>query len=412
MLLRQYGLLFETKRLPFWLTFLTLAALPCSITAMNWGLGIAAVSLLVLRFSGRDRFYVPPLLAPIGALFLWTLASILASGHAAQGWEGIRKFYLFSALFLTAGTVRSRADARWLVWGLTATTTLSAAWSLVQFYRKYEAAQAVHADFRLSYTAGERITGFMSHWMTLSGEEMIVLLLIAGLALFGGAQRLRVPLAVCGAAIAISLAAGYTRSMWMGTALGAGFLLWRRYRRWLLVLPVTAALVLLVNPAGIGSRLQSAWRPAGDVDSNRFRVICRRTAVAMVRAHPWFGVGPGQVRPQFLSYIPADIERPLPPGAYIHMHNTYLQFASERGLPALAALLWLLGKIVWDLMRMLRRDPDNWVLRSAMAATFAVLAAGWYEHNLGNGEVLPLFLAVVGCAYACANARCDIKLTP
>ncbi len=90
---------------------------------------------------------------------------------------------------------------------------------MVQFGRKYQAAQAAGLDFRLSYTAGERITGFMSHWMTLSGEEMIVLLLIAALVLFGERARARWLLVACGGIIAISLAAGYTRSMWMGTAL-------------------------------------------------------------------------------------------------------------------------------------------------------------------------------------------------
>jgi O-antigen ligase len=161
--------------------------------------------------------------------------------------------------------------------------------------------------------------------------------------------------------------------------------------------------LLAVNPAGVGGRIQSAWRPAGDVDSNRFRVICRRTAVEMMRAHPWFGVGPAQVRPQFLQYIPADIERPLPPGAYIHMHNTYLQFGAERGIPALLALWWLLGKIVADLWRARQKYPGDWIIEGALGATFAVLVAGWWEHNLGNGEVLPLFLAAVACGYSAAR---------
>lgn len=369
---------------------------------MNIALGLAALALSIRwrRDPGALRF--PPLKAPLAALFAWTLLSILLSGHVAQGWEGVRKFYLFLMLPLAASTVRTRGQMRALVWGLAGTTTLSAAWSLVQFAHKYRAARDAGLDFRLTYTAGERITGFMSHWMTLSGEEMIVLLAIGALVLFGGARRGRALLVGCAALIGVSLAAGYTRSMWMGAALGGAYLVWHRDRRWLIALPAVALLILAVNPAGLGSRLISAWHPAGDVDSNRFRVICRHTALAMMKAHPWFGVGPGQVRPQFLSYIPADEPRPLPPGAYIHMHNTYLQFAAERGIPALAALLWLLGRMAADLAGAARRRPRDWVPRAAVAVTIAVLAAGWYEHNLGNGEVLPLFLAVAGCGYAAA----------
>jgi O-antigen ligase len=281
---------------------------------------------------------------------------------------------------------------------LTATTTLSAAWSLVQFAGKYQAARAAGEDFRLTYTGGHRITGFVSHWMTLSGIEMIVLLLLAALLLFTAGQARWLP-AGCAMIIAVSLAAGYTRSMWMGTALGLTYLLWRRDRRWLIALPLAAGVLLALNPAGIGDRIVSIWKPTNDVDSNQFRIICRRTALEMIRAHPWFGLGPGQVRPRFLEFIPADIPRPLPSGAYIHLHNTYLQFASERGIPALAALLWLLGKILLDLFRAARRHPTAWEPEAAIAATIAVLAAGWYEHNLGNGQVLPLFLAAAGLGY-------------
>jgi O-antigen ligase len=399
---------FDPKRLSFFLAWLAVAVLPCSITAMNVALAAAAIALLAFRFRYGMSVRFPPLGAPIAALFVWTLLAILFSGHIAEGWEGVRKFYLFLMLPIVTSTVRSRADARRMVWGLAATTTLSAAWSLVQFAQKYETTRAAGVDFRLSYTAGERITGFMSHWMTLSGEEMIVLLVIAALVLFGGVVRGRWVLCACGLLIAVSLAAGYTRSMWMGAALGGAYVVWHRDKRWLVALPVAAGLLLALNPAGIGGRIVSIWRPAGDIDSNRFRVICRRTAIEMMRAHPWFGVGPGQVRPQFLSYIPADIERPLPPGAYIHMHNTYLQFAAERGIPALLALLWLLAKILLDLVRASRRRPDDWVPRAAIAVTIAVLAAGWYEHNLGNGEVLPLFLAVAACGYAVNEGNCTL----
>ena len=91
---------------------------------------------------------------------------------------------------------------------------------------------------------------------------------------------------------------------------------------------------------------------------------------------------------------------PLPPGAYIHMHNVYLQYAAERGVPALLAFLWWMGKMLSDLLRVPQKD---WVVRGAVAVMFAVLAAGWYEHNLGNGDVLPLFLGVCVCGYVAAG---------
>jgi hypothetical protein len=36
--------------------------------------------------------------------------------------------------------------------------------------------------------------------------------------------------------------------------------------------------------------------------------------------------------------------------------------------------------------------------------TIAVLSAGWYEHNLNDGEILTLFLAVCACGYLAVPA--------
>ena len=63
----------------------------------------------------------------------------------------------------------------------------------------------------------------------------------------------------------------------------------------------------------------------------------------MIRAHPWFGLGPEEVKLQFNSYVPPDIPRPLPEGWYGHLHNIYLQYAAERGIPTMLLMLWMLG---------------------------------------------------------------------
>jgi O-antigen ligase len=122
----------------------------------------------------------------------------------------------------------------------------------------------------------------------------------------------------------------------------------------------------------------------------------------MILAHPWLGLGPEQVGPQFLAYVPADIHKPLPKGWYGHLHNVYLQYAAERGIPALAVMLWLLAKIMLDLHRSARRlqsNPVVWVLYGAVAVETGVLAEGFFEYNLGDSEVLTMFLVAVTCGY-------------
>jgi O-antigen ligase len=133
----------------------------------------------------------------------------------------------------------------------------------------------------------------------------------------------------------------------------------------------------------------------------------------MIRAHPWFGLGPEEPRLQFDRYVPPDIPRPLPSGWYGHLHNIYLQYAAERGIPTLLMMLWLLGQVLYDCLRRLWRLPPGrsdlkFVLHGAVAVVIATMIAGFFEHNLGDSEVLTMFLVVVGCAYAameCAAPR-------
>jgi O-antigen ligase len=79
-------------------------------------------------------------------------------------------------------------------------------------------------------------------------------------------------------------------------------------------------LLLWLNPLGVGERMVSVYKPAGDLDSNRFRVVCRRAGWEIVKAHPWFGLGPEQVNQnaQLLNFIPAD-EPPSVPTLMRHL---------------------------------------------------------------------------------------------
>jgi O-antigen ligase len=252
---------------------------------------------------------------------------------------------------------------------------------------------------------GARITGFMGHWMTFSGLMMMALMIALALVLFARERKWTPWLLAAAALISAGLLAAFTRSMWPGAALGGMYLLWFR-KKWLVAaVPLLGGAVLLANPFHVRERVVSMVRPhAGNVDSNEHRAVLRRVGWAMIKAHPLLGVGPEQVGPGFLDYLPQDVPRPIPREWYTgHLHNVYLHFGAERGLPALAALLWLIGRAVFDFARALRRLPAKsearWILHGAVAVTLAILVSGYGELNLGDSEVLTMFLAVLACGY-------------
>lgn len=361
-----------------------------------------ALALAALLLSYVPLRY-PPIKLPLALFIAGTVISLLASGHIREGTPQIRKLILFLIPLLVYSTFRSIREIRAVVLLSALTFTLSAIRSLFQFWRKYQEAAAEHSNF-YDFYVGSRITGFMSHWMTFGGQEMIVLLLLVAYLFFSSESRWKTAGWLCSIVLVVSMVLGYTRSIFLlGFPIGLLYLLWF-WHKWLVaVAPVVALLLFLVAPASLKERVISAIQPHGETDSNLHRAITRETGFAMVRAHPWLGLGPEQVKAQFEKWVPSDVALPLPEGWYGHLHNIYLQYAAERGIPTTLVLFWMIGKILWDFARALRgklADPDaRFILHGAIAVILAILAEGFLEYNLGDSEVLTLFLAVTAFGY-------------
>jgi O-antigen ligase len=380
-----------------------------SIVGSEVFLGAALIAVVA---SGR-KWRWPAVTAPVVAWTVWTLLSLAASGHARAGLSQVKKLIWFAMLFVVFNAIRTVPQIRGVVMGWAGAAALSAAWGMEQFVRKYHEAQVLQRDFYMYYLPS-RITGFMSHWMTLSGHMMMALMLVGALLLLSRDSRHKWWLAIAGLIAGIGLLGADVRSMWGGAAAGAIYLLWLRNRWLVAAVPVLAGVLVLVNPYRIGERMISIVRPhSGDTDSNEHRVVLRRIGWEMIKAHPLLGVGPEQVGPQHEQYIPADVARPLPTGYYDHLHNIYYHFAAERGLPALAALLWLFGRALYDFGRAVRRlgaqSEARWVLHGAIAVIIAFMLGGFFEVNFGDSEVLAMFLAVVACGYAAVEAEAGLK---
>lgn len=366
------------------------AAAVVSIAASQILLGAALLCML----AGRVRWRLPqgwPLLA---VFFLWTLAALALSDAPAAGWPQVKKFYAWLAVFAVLSVAREARHARWLAWGWLAGGAASALWACGQFAVKYAAAQTGGADFYASYI-GARITGFNSHWMTFSGQMMIALMAGAALALWalerGRTKRLAW---ACLALMALALVLAMTRGVWIGAFAGGLYLLWQ-WRRWAAAaLPAAAALVVLAGPAEVRQRALSIVRPHGVTDSNLHRIYTWRTGIEVIRQRPWFGVGPERVGAHFRAHIPADLPPEPPPGYYAHLHNIYLHWAAERGVPAALAAV---GFFLWQLAAAWRRARSGpagvkWVHHGAAAVLLAVLVTGLFEYNLGDSEVLAMTL--------------------
>jgi putative inorganic carbon (hco3(-)) transporter len=388
------------ERTLFVIAIAAASAIQVSIAASQILLGLGVLVLLIWR----HKIELPRIWLPIALLFAWTIAADVLSPDPWGGRAQIRKFFVFLFLPLIYSVFVSRISKTYylmLLWTVAAVG--SGFWGLIQFVVKYQHARQTGENFYVTYLA-RRMTGFESHWMTFGALQLSVLSML--LAHWFFAKR-KFPVwfySISIAILSVAIVMGWTRSIWLAAIPSVLYLVWFWRPKMILVAPVAAALVFALAPAGTRDRLTSLVAPHGDTDSNRHRVVTFRTGIRMIEAHPWFGIGPEEISRQFNAYVPADVRRPLPVGYYGHLHNIYVQYAAERGLPGLLFVLWFIGLALVDCRRAIARAPapsdELFLLHGAVAVTLGILVQGAFEYNLGDSEVLMMFLSVIALAYA------------
>jgi O-antigen ligase len=429
------------------------ATVPVSIFASE-ALLVLSLALLAARLAtGRARLFGTPADTPLLALVVWTLLAASFAQDPARSHEDSKKLLLY-ALFYLAVEVLAREDdmepvlAPALLGGL-ALAGLMVAQHLFLGYDRLD----------------RRPAGFLGHYMSASGVTMGVFVLgatrlVLGKPVGGPAARDRrawwaglwlpalvlagvacvtaatvaghavaatracvAGLAALGAALAVStrpaaraalaalpvvvvpvaawaLVVSQTRSAWIGALVGISVLCTLRAPRLLWLVAATTAAVLVLRPSAVTARLT-----LGDASTSD-RIYMWQAGIDMVLDRPVFGQGPGMVLDVYPSFRWPEATHPMQP----HLHNNLLQVAAERGVPGLVFFLWWAAAVclqaVREGLRAVAGPPGpGWAAAGALAALAAVFAAGLFEYNLGDSEVLMLALLLTAVPFASARRR-------
>jgi putative inorganic carbon (HCO3(-)) transporter len=383
-------------------------------------LGVAlAAFLAAFRNKPRPRFELPAIWMPLALYMLWTVLSMLLAPPVMRHMPQIKKMFVLAILpvgylaFGPDGWFRNHLKLiQWTARAIVMTAFLSSVTAIVQFVRAYLHWQAKHQDFYDNYQL-DRIGGFngQGHWMAFSGQMMLVLMLLGGWLTSKQAGRKRWEIAAAwalGMVIGVALLLSFTRGAWLGCGIGAVYLLWHYKRVLIPLLPLLAVLGYFVAPDYLQERTRSIIWNEADHSAGARRVMYR-AGWAMVKAHPYFGIGPEGPQYEFDRYRP---DAYLPKAWYGHLHSDYLQTAASRGLPALVFLIWF---FVWALrdehrlafQRDIQRDiqledggNDAWLPRGVAAASIAYYVEGALEYNFGGSQVVMLWLFLLVLGYA------------
>jgi O-antigen ligase len=353
------------------------AALQFSIAAANIFLGVT-ILMWLLRGAAARSVGVPAFFVPLAAYALATLVSAAFSDDPNASFIDSKQLVLF--LVVPAAYEFARGSrAPFVIEVIITVGALSALYGIIQFgVLQYD-------------NLGRRPQGALGHYMTYSGLVMLVTCAAAARILF---TRDRIWPSLMMPALLVVLGLTFTRSALVGACAGVAFLLLLKDLRLMAVMPVLAALFFVLAPPQVTGRFMSMFDARDPTRLDRVTMLA--VGSRMVAAHPLTGVGPARVEARYRDFLrPGESDHVNP-----HLHNVPMQIAAERGLPALAAWMWMIVTLVRDMIRGLRIPHSRFLSAAALGTIVAMFAAGMAEYNFGDSEFLMLFLVLMTLPYA------------
>jgi O-antigen ligase len=360
------------------------ASLQFSIAGAEALLAIAVGCWLALLVTGRAHFAAPRFFPILIAYAAITFVSTAFSPDPRAGLFACKQMVLFLLVPMTCTFIDSRRGPL-LATVIVTFAAISAALGIFEY-------GILHFD-----NLHRRIQGTLGHYMTYSGLLMLVIGVALARVLFGKSDRTWSALVL--PALAVAIALSFTRTAAVGACAAAGLLFALKDFRLVAIVPVLAAIFIVVAPGKIAARYESTFNM--NDPTVRDRVVMMHIGARMIRAHPLAGVGPNMVQRRYLEYRGDDVIEKINP----HLHDVPLQIAAERGLPALAIWLWFIITVVVDLGRRFRSGEHRFFAAAGLSAIVAMLAAGLFEYNFGDSEFLMLFLILITLPFAVERAR-------
>jgi hypothetical protein len=374
---------------------LTLASAAFTLVSIFVAETLGAIACVLWLLYRPRPLFLPAYVVPLFAFIATTLLSLAMSPEPGVGIAQINKFVLFPMGLLAANFITNTRRVRVSYGLLLIVAAAGSGLAIIQFvvsYSRFMTTGALADD----PTVLARSTGFMSHWMTFSGEQLLVwCAAIPAVVMLG--QRWIMPVAIVGVGIIFS----FTRSAWLGAAAGVSSVIFVLPRALLIRVLLPIVVVGLLASGLIYHRLSLSMQPGFAPDAGR--LVLLRGGVQMIHDHPVFGVGPERVHTEFPGYAGgADLTNVY----YGHMENNFMQIAAERGLLCFAAFLWFVLELYASLWRLTKSSVETVRMSalSALAVLTGFLVAGLFSYNFGDSEVLMLFLFLVSVPFGVSSS--------
>jgi len=358
-----------------------------SITVSQTFLFLSMVGCILVLFQLREKPRFPDFFWPLGVYMVLSFVSSIFSVNPGLSLKESRGLLLFLVIPIVFNGFYKKRMAIRINHLLLASAVISCLYSVFIFLFKA--------------VPGERIAGFMGHYMTQAGLLLLFSVMSLSLLLFSR-ERTRFLWGIGLALALFSITLTLTRSAWVGLIAAAVLILLLYKPKSLFIIPVAVGLFFLITPQHVKNRALSIFSLKNMTNQYRFEYM--RAGLKIIGDYPLLGTGPDTVDLVFQNpkYGLSEIAK-----KNVHLHNNFFQIAAERGVPALVA--WIVF-IIWTFTSLLRRfknkDPSCKAFTVAgLAALAALMTAGLFEYNFGDSEVVILFLYMITFPFVLSDSR-------
>lgn len=396
------SVIFERNNLTYLFLALFMAVLPWSIAAMQIAAG--TVVLVILIGSIRQKRFplaFHPFYYFVLFYLLTQLISVLNSPDRASSFQSVFStdwFWLFVPFLASLGL-----PATWkkrVLHTLLISASLAALYGIFQFFMGIEIFRGSRIPAMGHFF---RAIGGYNFYLTFAGNQMMVMAIAFSFWMLEKENRRnRYLYGIITSLLFLSVVATFGRSTWIGSLvifLGGTFLLNRKLFIRLTIAILIIGAVFFAGVPEIRARLLSIFEPS----QNEARLNIWRTAWAMFKDHPIFGIGSGRFNQLFPVY--------KVPGFYDatgHAHNDYLNMAVNSGVIGLWGWLSMWGAWFYYTIRTLREKTrlsllDRQILYGSLLAITGIMIAAFFQCYYTDLENNILWLTIAAFSLMIQN---------
>lgn len=372
------------KLLPFFITLFVLFSM-VSISLSQIFLAHAFIILVILVAKKQIKVSFPPF---FWGMIIYCALSILASFFSVNPGVSLidsKDLLLFLIIPIVYMGLRQTNEIKRANLALLASAYVSIFYSLFTYVFKA--------------APGERVQGFMGHYMTQAGVMLLFGALALSIFIFSR-DKARFFWGLGFLLSVLILILTSTRSAWIGMIIATSVVLFFFKPKALIFVPIATALILFLSPKEVKNRALSIFSTRSYSNAQRLEYL--NAGIKIIKEFPIFGTGPNTVEMEFQNPKYGLSEEAK---QNVHLHNNILQIAAERGIPTL--LVWFVF-LVWLLISLIKlapnKDPALFPLTvAAIAAFLAHFAAGFFEYNFADAEVAALFFYIMTIPFAQAR---------